>query len=110
MMDVLPQQFDPILHAGARITIMSRMVIHQSMRFGDLRKSTTLTQGNLASHLDVLERAGYVRQDVDETKVARPKTVRITAAGDQAFRAYVAQVRAVLDGVQASLPAAPGGA
>lgn len=99
-----PADFDPVLHSGPRITIMSRLCIHQSMRFAELEKSTTLSKGNLATHLEVLERAGYVTQDVDERKVVRTKTVRVTPAGDAAFRAYVAQVRAVLDGVQAALP------
>jgi len=45
---------------------------------------------------------------VDERKVQRSKTVSITPQGDAAFRAYVAQVRAVLDHVQASLPATAG--
>jgi DNA-binding MarR family transcriptional regulator len=99
-----PEQFDPVLHSGPRITIMSRLAIRRLMGFAALQKSTTLTAGNLSTHLDVLAKAGYVDLDVDERKVVRRKTVRITAVGDSAFRAYVAQVRAVLDSVQASLP------
>lgn len=104
MMQPMPGQFDPVLHSGPRITIMSRLLIHQSMGFAALQKSTTLTAGNLSTHLDVLAKAGYVTLDVDDKKVVRRKTVRVTPAGDAAFRAYVAQVRAVLDSVQASLP------
>jgi DNA-binding MarR family transcriptional regulator len=105
MSEPMPGQFDPVLHSGPRITIMSRLVIRQHMRFSALQKSTTLTAGNLSAHLDVLAKAGYVVQEVDERKVERRKTVRITPAGDAAFRAYVAQVRAVLGEVQASLDA-----
>ena len=83
---------------------MSRLVIRQVIGFAALQKSTTLTAGNLSTHLDVLAKAGYVTLDVDERKVVRRKQVRITPAGDAAFRTYVAQVRAVLDSVQASLP------
>lgn len=99
-----PGDFDPVLHSGPRITILSRLCIHQAMGFAALQKSTTLTAGNLATHLDVLEKAGYVAQDVDDKKVVRRKQVRITPAGNAAFRAYVAQVRRVLDSVQSSLP------
>lgn len=97
-----PADFDPVLHSGPRITIMSRLVIHMGMGFAELQKSTTLTAGNLSAHLDVLTKAGYVVQDVDEKKVVRRKQVRITPAGDAAFRTYVAQVREVLASVQAS--------
>jgi DNA-binding MarR family transcriptional regulator len=98
----LPQHFDPVLHSGPRITIMSRLVIRQRMGFAALQKSTTLTAGNLSAHLDVLTKAGYVAQDVDERKVVRRKNIRITPTGDAAFRSYVAQVRQVLDSVQAT--------
>jgi DNA-binding MarR family transcriptional regulator len=104
--------FDPVLHSGPRITIMSRMVIHQHMRFAALQKSTGLTAGNLASHVETLEKAGYLAQDLDETKVEKRKTVRVTLAGDAAFRGYVKQMQGVLaalgnqmDGAQQASPA-----
>jgi DNA-binding MarR family transcriptional regulator len=106
MSDVLPRQFDPVLHSGPRITIMSRLVIHQRMRFADLRDSTTLSGGNLASHLQVLGRAGYLVQDVDDRKVVRQKMVRVTPTGDAAFRAYVGAVRQAMEGLDAALKAA----
>jgi DNA-binding MarR family transcriptional regulator len=109
MTNLYTSMFDPVLHSGPRITIMSRMVIHQEMRFSALQKSTELTAGNLASHIETLAKAGYVQLDLDESKVERRKTVRITAAGDAAFRAYVKQVRAVLEGVQADLDAGASG-
>ena len=83
---------------------MSRMAIRQVIGFAALQKSTTLTAGNLSTHLDVLAKAGYVTLDVDEKKVVRRKVVRITPAGDAAFRAYVRQVRNILEGLQADLP------
>ena len=104
MTEPLPHHFDSILHSGPRITILSRLVIHQAMGFAALQKSTTLTAGNLSAHLDVLAKAGYVALDLDERKVVRRKTVRITPAGDSAFRAYVREVRALLESVQSTLP------
>jgi DNA-binding MarR family transcriptional regulator len=104
MTEPTPADFDPVLHSGPRITIMSRLAVRQFMGFAALQKSTTLTAGNLSTHLDVLAKAGYVVLDVDERKVVRRKQVRITPAGDAAFRAYVAQVRQVLEAVQTSLP------
>lgn len=105
MSEPQPGDFDPVLHSGPRITIMSRLVIHKGLGFAELQKSTTLTAGNLSAHLEVLTKAGYVAQDIDERKVVRRKNIRITTEGDAAFRAYVAQVRQVLESVQASFPA-----
>lgn len=108
MSEPLPEQFDPVLHSGPRITIMSRMVVRQVIGFAALQNSTTLTAGNLSTHLDVLAKAGYVALDVDEKKVVRRKTIRITPAGDAAFRAYVRQVRAILEGLNADLTTSVG--
>lgn len=103
MTELLPHDFDPVLHSGPRITIMSRMVIRQRMRFAALQKSTTLTAGNLSAHVDVLVKAGYLALEVDERKVQRQKVVLVTPAGDAAFRTYVAQVRAVLEGLSQTM-------
>jgi DNA-binding MarR family transcriptional regulator len=78
------------------------------MGFAALQKSTTLTAGNLATHLDVLEKAGHVVQEVDARRVVRRKVVRITPQGEAAFRAYAQQVREVLDAVHGSLPRGAG--
>lgn len=93
---VRPDSFDPVLHSAPRITIMSRLVVQGAMRFGALQKSTTLTAGNLAAHLRVLEEAGYVKLELDEIAVVRKRTVRITAEGDARFRAYVGQLVRIL--------------
>ena len=104
-MEPLPHDFDPVLHSGPRITIMSRMVIRQRMRFSALQASTTLTPGNLSTHLDVLVKAGYLAFEVDERKVQRQKVVLLTAAGDQAYNSYLAQVHSVLGRLQSLLKA-----
>lgn len=104
MSEVLPEQFDPVLHSGPRITILSRMAIRQRMRFSALQRSTTLTPGNLATHLDVLVKAGYLAFEATGPAVQRQKVVLLTPAGDAAFRGYLAQVKALLHDVQASLP------
>lgn len=109
MTEPFPQDFNPLLHSGPRITIMSRMVIRQRMRFAALQHSTTLTAGNLSTHLDVLVRAGYLALEVNEAKVQRSKVVLVTASGARAYEAYLAQVRAVLEGLQTALRSPPAG-
>lgn len=98
-----PVAFDPVLHSGPRITVMSRMVIHRVMRFSALQRSTGLTSGNLATHLAVLEGAGYLAIATEERAVSRRKTVSITDAGDWAYRAYVAALRAFVHQAEGAL-------
>jgi len=106
MTGIQARMFDPILHSGPRITIMSRMLIHQRMRFSALQKATGLTSGNLASHTEVLAKAGYLRLDLDDSRVEKRKTIHLMPRGDAAFRAYVQQMQALLADVERDLPAA----
>lgn len=81
---------DPLLHSGPRIAIVSRLALHERMRFAALRDATGMTGGNVASHLDHLEKAGYVVQK-DAIIGLRPgKWVALTPAGREAFTVYVA--------------------
>ena len=75
---------------------MSRLAIHKSLRFSDLARNVGLSSGNLATHLQRLERAGYVRQELLEKAVQLRKTIHVTEAGDAAFRAYVRELKVFL--------------
>ena len=99
---------DPVLHSGPRITIMSRMVVHRRMRFSALRRSTGLTPGNLASHVKTLVAAGYLGVQTDQSKVERRTTVAVTAIGEEAYRAYVRDLRALLDALEVAGNLKPG--
>lgn len=94
--EIAADAFDAALHSGPRIAIMTRLVIHKSMRFAALQKSTALSGGNLTTHLSVLENAGYVAQKRDERAVAPKKMIRVTEVGQVAFRAYVRQLKSLI--------------
>ena len=96
--------FDPTLHSGPRITIMTRLVILPSQRFGALQKSCALTAGNLANHLQVLESAGYLAQERDEKHAQPTKRVRITPMGETAFRAYIMQLKTLISQMDSRHP------
>jgi DNA-binding MarR family transcriptional regulator len=57
---------------------------------------TALSTGNLASHLETLERSGYVRFEMTVAAAKRSKTVVLTEKGDHAFREYIARLRELL--------------
>ena len=60
------------------------------------------TDGNLGTHLDALERAGYVTIE-KRFEGRKPLTrIRATAAGRVAFNAHVAYLRSILEDGDAS--------
>jgi DNA-binding MarR family transcriptional regulator len=93
---------DEIIHQSTRLRIvaaLNALGAREKMEFGQLKVLLDATDGNLATHLNVLEKAQYI--DVEKDFVGKkPRTrVALTAKGRKALRAHVGYLRAVLDGM-----------
>ncbi len=91
---------DEIVHQSTRLRILAALnalPAGERLEFVRLKAAIGTTDGNLGTHLTVLEKAGYVLI-VKDFKGRRPRTrVRITAAGQRAFRDHIAYLRAILE-------------
>lgn len=92
---------NPIIHQATRLKIMAslnRLGSSASLEFTRLRSILETTDGNLGTHLDALEKAGYIT--IEKLFEARkPRTrVKATAAGRRAFAEHVAYLREIIDG------------
>jgi DNA-binding MarR family transcriptional regulator len=88
-------ELDPIIHADARLRIMSALNTlgpKESMAFPKLREILSMTAGNLSTHLRKLEDAGYVSQDKVIEGRSPATYVGITAKGVAAFESYKSQL------------------
>ncbi len=85
-----------LIHEPARLLLMATLFVVESADFLFLMRQTSLTQGNLSSHMNKLEDAGYI--EVEKTfKGKRPRTVlRLTATGRDAFLRYRTRMERVL--------------
>ena len=88
---------DQIIHAPARLMVLTYLYVVESADYVFLMRLTGLTWGNLATHLGKLEEAGYVEiQKTFDGK--KPKSIlRMTEQGRDAFRAYKKSMQQVLD-------------
>ena len=88
---------DRIIHEPARFLIMAYLYVVDSADFLFLMNQTSLTRGNLSSHLSKLETAGYV--EVQKEFVNKmPRTIlSLTEAGRTAFNDYRQQMKQVLN-------------
>lgn len=95
-MTVRPDELDPIVHERVRLAIVSVLAPRRKVEYLELRSILGLTDGNLAGHVRVLEKAGYV--DAEKT-IAQKKTrttYRLTAEGRRAFQRHVERLAALL--------------
>jgi DNA-binding MarR family transcriptional regulator len=88
---------DRVVHSPARLMILAYLGAVDSADFTFLMNQVGLTRGNLSSHLNTLEEAGYV--DIQKEFVNKvPRTlIRLTDAGREAIRTYREGMRTVID-------------
>ncbi len=84
--------FDRVIHEPARLRIMMILAGVASADFKFLRNALGLTKGNLSSHMDRLERSGYVAI-TKSFNGKMPHTIyQLTESGQTALNDYWAQL------------------
>jgi DNA-binding transcriptional ArsR family regulator len=95
-----PMALDDVVHQPVRLAILAILCAGHEADYRFLKASLSVTDGNLSSHLRVLENAGYV-QVVKRFVGRRPNSLySVTSNGAQAFQNY----RRILDGIIRSQP------
>ncbi|PWS31193.1 winged helix-turn-helix domain-containing protein [Pedobacter paludis] len=78
-----------IFDSRIRLGVMSMLVVNNEIGFNDLKKMLELTDGNLASHLNTLEQAEFIKVHKGFIGRKTNTTYSITPLGKQAFKAHL---------------------
>lgn len=97
------KELDPVIHAAARLRITATLAAldrDERIAFPRLQELLAMTAGNLSTHLQKLEEAGYVV--IDKTFQGRtPATyLALTPRGRLAYDQYTAALRELIGGAQ----------
>ena len=87
---------DRVIHAPARLRMMTYLYVVESVDFMFLMRLTGLTWGNLSSHLSTLEKAEYVNIEKQFIQKKSHTMVSLTEKGRQAFKEYKQSLLQVL--------------
>ena len=100
-----------IIHQATRLRIMAALNMlgpDAAIEFTRLRDLVEASDGNLSTHLDTLERAGYVAID-KRFEGKKPRTrIAATPSGRRALAEHVAFLREILDQAGQSGGGGPG--
>ena len=97
-----------MIHQATRLRILAALYKNRESSFTDLRNGLDLTDGNLASHAEKLQQAGYIDARRALSGLSFEVRYKITPAGSTAFRAYVNELRGLLaDAVASEDPTRP---
>ena len=77
---------------------MAVLLANESVSFNDLKESLDLTDGNLASHVAALEKAGYVVVNKQFIGKKPNTTYQATAEGKTAFQEHLTALEKLLRG------------
>lgn len=88
-----------IFDSRIRLGVMSSLIVNESVSFNELKELLDLTDGNLASHLNTLEQAEYLK--VQKAFIGRKTntTYQITDLGKQAFKAHLDALEKMIKGI-----------
>lgn len=88
---------DQVIHASARLMVLTYLYVVESADYVFLTRMTGLTWGNLSTHMTRLEEAGYIEM-LKEFRGKKPHTrIQLTEQGRAAFREYKRSMQQVLD-------------
>ena len=84
------KSFNPVFENRVRLAVMSILAVNDRMEFNALKEMLDLTDGNLASHIAMLEKNGYLA--VKKRFVGKKPQTSYTAtpAGKRAFEQHLA--------------------
>lgn len=92
---ILPD-LDPVVHAPARLAILSILISAESAGFNYLKEALNASDGNLSTHLSRLEAAGLI--SIEKTFEGKKPSTRcvITQKGRRAFLKHLDQLERII--------------
>lgn len=89
---------DRVLHEKARLGILTALVTRsEGLRFTELKQLCSLTDGNLARHLQVLQDGGLTRRTKDTGPGRKHTSVTLTSNGRKIFLGYLDELQRVIE-------------
>jgi len=78
-----------IFDSRIRLGVMSILIVNDSISFNELKQMLELTDGNLASHLNTLEQAEYLKVQKSFIGKKTNTTYILTDLGRQVFKTHL---------------------
>jgi DNA-binding MarR family transcriptional regulator len=86
-----------VVHAPARLMVLTYLYVVEKADYVSLTHLTGLSWGNLSTHVNKLEEAGYVKIEKKFVGKKPYSMLKLTPQGREAFKAYKKRLSQVLD-------------
>ena len=82
-------QLDRVIHEKGRLAIMSALAAAPELAFTELRDTLNMTDGNLTTHIRILQEEGFISVAKSYQNNRSLTTCSLTKAGRKAFAGYI---------------------
>ena len=82
-------QLDRVIHEKGRLAIMSALAGTAELSFTELRDTLDMTDGNLTTHIRILQEEGFISVAKSYQNNRSLTTCSLTKAGRKAFASYI---------------------
>ena len=90
-------ELDPLIHAPARLQVVTTLSAVSEAEFATLRAALQVSDSVLSKHISALAEAGYVRSRKGVQAGRRTTWIALTSTGRKALREHVAALRRLID-------------
>ena len=90
-------ELDPVIHAPARLQMLSTLSAVSEAEFATLRAALDVSDSVLSKHISTLADVGYVRSRKGVRAGRRTTWIGLTSDGREALREHVAALRRLID-------------
>ncbi|MNK55029.1 Helix-turn-helix domain protein [compost metagenome] len=93
------EALNKIFDSRIRLGVMSVLIVNDGVSFNELKQLLDLTDGNLASHLNTLEQAEYLKVTKAFIGKKTNTTYTITELGRQSFKQHLDALEKMIKGI-----------
>ena len=93
-------ELDPLIHAPARLQVMTTLSAVSEAEFATLRSALEVSDSVLSKHVSALADAGYVNVRKGVRAGRRTTWISLTKPGQRALREHVTALRRLIDLVE----------
>jgi DNA-binding MarR family transcriptional regulator len=90
------EKLNKVFESRIRLGVMSILMVNEDVNFNDLKELLGVTDGNLASHLSVLEEHKFIK--VEKGFIGRKTNTlySITKTGEKEFKNHLAELEKMI--------------
>lgn len=83
------EKLNKVFESRIRLGVMSMLMVNEEVSFNDMKHLLEVTDGNLATHLNVLEQNGYIKVHKSFIGKKTNTTYSGTKTGEKMFKSHL---------------------